>query len=65
MDRLVDAGAPVLNMMFHSSEVMPGTSPYIRSEGEREAFLARLERVFRHARARRGLGAATLEELAS
>lgn len=64
VDRLVDAGAPVLNMTFHSSEVMPGASPYVRSEDEREAYLARLERVFRHAEAGRGLRAATLEELA-
>jgi hypothetical protein len=41
----VERGAPVLNMMLHSSEVMPGGSPYIRTKEEATAFLARTEKV--------------------
>ena len=42
--RMVDAGAPVLNVMFHSSEAIVGGSPYNRTAGELDAFCDRLER---------------------
>jgi len=35
---------PVLNLLFHSSEAIVGGSPYNRTQGELDAFLARLER---------------------
>ncbi|MCA9751758.1 MAG: polysaccharide deacetylase family protein [Gemmatimonadetes bacterium] len=38
-------GAPVLNMMLHSSEVMPGGSPYVKTKDEARAFLGRTEKV--------------------
>ena len=38
-----------LNMMFHSMEVIPGASPYVRSERGRRAFLKRLEAVLAYA----------------
>jgi hypothetical protein len=42
--RLVDRGAPILNLLFHSSEAIAGASPYTRTPGELEAFLDRLSR---------------------
>jgi hypothetical protein len=40
--RLVDRGAPILNLLFHSSEVIVGGSPYNRTQGELTAFYDRL-----------------------
>jgi hypothetical protein len=45
---LVARGVPTLNMLFHSSELVPGGSPYNHSEGDVDAFFARLESVFEH-----------------
>jgi hypothetical protein len=38
-------GAPILNLLFHSSEVIVGGSPYNRTQGELDAFYDRLGRV--------------------
>jgi len=40
------AGAPVLNLTFHSSELMPGGSPYNRTEASIEDLFTRLESFF-------------------
>lgn len=40
--QLVDRGAPILNLLFHSSEAIVGGSPYNRTEGELNAFYDRL-----------------------
>jgi hypothetical protein len=40
--RMADAQAPVLNVMFHSSEAIVGGSPYNRNQAELSAFLERL-----------------------
>ena len=40
--RMVKAKAPVLNVMFHSSEAIVGGSPYNKTQGELDAFLERL-----------------------
>lgn len=40
--QLVDRGAPILNLLFHSSEVIVGGSPYNKTQGELDAFYARL-----------------------
>jgi hypothetical protein len=37
---------PVLNVIFHSSEIIVGGSPYNRTDGELAAFFDRLERFF-------------------
>jgi hypothetical protein len=37
------AGAPVLNMTFHSSELMPGGSPYNKTEKSIEDLYLRLD----------------------
>lgn len=40
--RMSETGAPVLNLMFHSSEAIAGGSPYNKTHGEVDAFLERL-----------------------
>ncbi len=42
--RLAAAGEPLLNMLFHSSEIVVGGSPYNRTQAELDAFLDRLDR---------------------
>ena len=43
---LVDRGAPMLNLLFHSSEAFVGGSPYNRTEAELSAFFDRLGAFF-------------------
>lgn len=45
---LVARGVPTLNMLFHSSELVPGGSPYNKEAGDVDRFFERLERVFEH-----------------
>lgn len=45
---LVARGVPTLNMLFHSSELVPGGSPYNRTAADVDRFFERLERVFEH-----------------
>jgi hypothetical protein len=45
---LVARGVPTLNMLFHSSELVPGGSPYNRTDADVDRFFGRLERVFEH-----------------
>jgi len=47
--QLVHRGAPILNLLFHSSEAIVGGSPYNRTQGELEAFYERLGRVLTYA----------------
>jgi hypothetical protein len=42
--RVADEGAPLLNLLFHSSEAIVGGSPYNRTRAELDAFLDRLDR---------------------
>jgi hypothetical protein len=53
--RLQADRVPVLNVLFHSSEVLAGGSPYNRTDDEVDAFLGRLDRFLEFAVA--GLGA--------
>ncbi|MGB8225688.1 MAG: hypothetical protein WCE45_02295 [Sedimentisphaerales bacterium] len=39
---------PVLNMMFHSMEIIPGKTPFVRTKFEQKLFLRRLEKVIRY-----------------
>ena len=64
MDRvLADDPDAVLNMMFHSNELAPGMSPFIRTEAEAERFLDRIGKVCRHV-ASAGIEPVTLSEAA-
>jgi hypothetical protein len=53
-----------LNLMFHSNELAPGTSPFVRTEAEAEDFLDRVEKVCRHV-ASLGVKPVTLSEAAA
>jgi len=61
---LADDPDAALNMMFHSNELAPGTSPFVRTEEEARAFLARVEVACAHA-AKRGAVPLTLSEAAA
>jgi hypothetical protein len=45
---LVARGVPTLNMLFHSSELVPGGSPYNQTSADVDRFFERLEAVFAH-----------------
>ena len=47
-DGLVARGVPTLNMMFHSSELLPGGSPYNVEAGDVERFYGSLEQIIEH-----------------
>ena len=47
--RIVDRGVPILNLLFHSSEVIVGGSPYNRTQGELDAFYERLGQFLTYA----------------
>lgn len=57
------AGAQVLNLTFHSSELMPGGSPYNRTPDAIESLYARLDGFFSYLRGQ-GVRGATLTEIA-
>jgi peptidoglycan/xylan/chitin deacetylase (PgdA/CDA1 family) len=46
---IAQAGEPVLNLLFHSSEAIVGGSPYNRTQGELDAFCERLDGFLRYA----------------
>jgi len=54
--------APVLNMMFHSMEVLPGKSPFVRSKLQQKMYLRRLEKILKHLK-KAGFQSRTLSEL--
>jgi len=66
--QLVDAclarNAPVMVMMFHSTSLVPGYSPYVKSIEKLEAFYRRLEQTFEYCLGQAGLAPATLGEFA-
>jgi hypothetical protein len=45
--RIAKQGVPILNLLFHSSEAIAGTSPYTRSEAELTTFFDRLGQALR------------------
>jgi len=60
--RMVKDGAPVLNLMFHSSEAIVGGSPYNNTQGELDAFLERLTTFLEFAVKELGAQPVTLRE---
>jgi hypothetical protein len=64
-DRLAAAGAPCLNVIFHSSELVPGGSPYTPDAASVSRFLDGLRRLLEHAAGRIGAVAATCAEFAA
>lgn len=61
--RCLIEGHPVINVMFHSSELMPGASPYVRDAAGLELFLARLRAIIETALQSGGVRWATLREV--
>jgi hypothetical protein len=47
--QIVRHGAPILNLLFHSSEAIVGGSPYNRTQGQLDAFFDRLGKVLQYA----------------
>jgi len=61
---LVARGVPTLNMLFHSSELVPGGSPYNRTDADVDRFFERLEQVFEHVMKKLGARGVTYRECA-
>ena len=64
-DALVARGVPTLNLLFHSSELLPGGSPYHREAAQVERFYDALERVFDHITGLPGTASMTYAEYAA
>lgn len=62
---LVARGVPTLNMLFHSSELVPGGSPYNKTDDDVDRFFSRLEGVFEHVMKRLEARSVTYAEAAS
>lgn len=65
VDHSLARGAPAMVLMFHSSSLMPGGSPYVRDAAGLERFLARLCDVFEYCLNRRGMAADTMSGFAA
>jgi peptidoglycan/xylan/chitin deacetylase (PgdA/CDA1 family) len=63
--QLLGRGAPILNLIFHSSEAIVGGSPYNKTDGELSAFFERLERFLRVATTDLGAESMTFSEFAN
>jgi hypothetical protein len=61
---LVARGVPTLNMLFHSSELVPGGSPYNKDSADVDRFFDRLELIFEHVMKRLGARGVTYRECA-
>ena len=53
---------PVLNMMFHSMELIPKKTPFVRTVVEQKMYLSRLKRIIRYLK-EKGFKSKTLKEL--
>jgi hypothetical protein len=60
--RLVARGVPTLNVIFHSSELLPGGSPYTPDTASVDRFFADLRGLFEHATRRLGAVGRTYAE---
>jgi hypothetical protein len=47
-DYLLDSDNQVLNMMFHSNELLAGTSPYVKTKKQEENFFLNLENILNY-----------------
>src|SRR5262245_11703076 len=62
--RLAAAGLPCFNVTFHSSEILPGGSPYTPDAASVERFLDALRRLLEHLTVRLGAQGRTYAEFA-
>jgi len=58
-------GCPIFNIMFHSSELYPGASPYNQNENHVAAFTDRLFKIIHFLIKERGIIGVTLSEFAN
>lgn len=65
VDHFLARRAPVMVLMFHSSSLMPGGSPYVPDPSSLESFLGRLREVFEYCLMRRGMVADTMSGFAA
>lgn len=63
-DNYLARGAPAMVMMFHSSSLMPGNSPYVRSTADLHRFLDRMRTTFEHCLHRKKMEPRTLSGFA-
>ncbi len=63
--RLVASGAPCLNLTFHSSEILPGGSPYTPDAPSVARFLSDLRRLLEHVTSKLGAQGKTYAEFAA
>ena len=63
IDAIVARGDRVINLFFHSSDLLPGCTPYVRDGDERARFLDCLGRVIDHVRERHGADFVTMREI--
>ena len=54
---------PVLTMMFHSMEILPGKTPFVRSKLQQKMYLSRLEGIIRHLTEKDCVESSTLKDL--
>lgn len=64
IDRYCQSPPAVLVMMFHSSSLLPGHSPYVRNEQELDRLLKRITETCRYVLERRSGSTGTLAEVA-
>ena len=63
-DAVHGLGLPVLELMFHSSDLLPGGSPYNQTPGSVDLLFDRLARLFQYLESG-GVGGATLTDFAT
>jgi hypothetical protein len=63
--RLAERGVPCFNLLFHSSELLPGGSPYTPDQQSVDRFLDHLRRVLGHLTGRLGAVGRTYAEFAA
>lgn len=61
----LDQDLPVLNLFFHSASLLPGATPYVSTEGERDAFLERIRSYLEALNEMTTVRSATLDEVAA
>ena len=59
---MLSRGTRVINLFFHSPTLLPGCSPFVRTEADAEAFLARIDQFLEFVQTV-GLKPVTLSEL--
>jgi hypothetical protein len=63
--RLARRNVPCFNLLFHSSELLPGGSPYTPDQRSVDDFLDHLARVLEHLTVRLGAAGRTYAEFAA